>query len=37
MLDQLNLERKEGRAFVGFEEGVINFAPTYKYQPGTDV
>jgi phosphatidylinositol-bisphosphatase len=37
MLDQLNLERKEGRAFVGFEEGVINFVPTYKYQPGTDV
>jgi phosphatidylinositol-bisphosphatase len=37
MLDQLNLERKEGRAFVGFEEGIINFAPTYKYQPGTDV
>jgi phosphatidylinositol-bisphosphatase len=37
MLDQLNIERKEGRSFVGFEEGVINFAPTYKYQPGTDV
>ena len=36
-LDQLNIERKEGRAFQGFEEGTINFAPTYKYQPGTDV
>ncbi|VEU36733.1 unnamed protein product [Pseudo-nitzschia multistriata] len=36
-LDQLNVERKEGRAFQGFEEGVLNFVPTYKYQPGTDV
>eukprot|EP00532_Pseudo-nitzschia_australis_P009224 CAMPEP_0168163900 /NCGR_PEP_ID=MMETSP0139_2-20121125/633_1 /TAXON_ID=44445 /ORGANISM="Pseudo-nitzschia australis, Strain 10249 10 AB" /LENGTH=897 /DNA_ID=CAMNT_0008080847 /DNA_START=170 /DNA_END=2863 /DNA_ORIENTATION=- len=36
-LDQLNVERREGRAFQGFEEGVLNFVPTYKYQPGTDV
>jgi len=36
-LDQLNVERREGRAFRGFEEGVLNFVPTYKYQPGTDV
>ena len=36
-LDQLNIERREGRVFHGFEEGVINFVPTYKYQPGTDV
>lgn len=36
-LDQLNIERSEGRVFEGFEEGVINFIPTYKYQPGTDV
>ena len=35
-LDQLNVERSHGRAFEGFEEGVINFTPTYKYQPGTD-
>jgi len=36
-LDQLNIERREGRVFQGFEEGQINFPPTYKYQPGTDV
>jgi phosphatidylinositol-bisphosphatase len=36
-LDQLNIERREGRVFQGFEEGEINFTPTYKYQPGTDV
>ena len=36
-LDQLNMERAAGRAFDEFEEGVIHFRPTYKYQPGTDV
>jgi phosphatidylinositol-bisphosphatase len=36
-LDQLNIERKEGRVFEGFEEGFITFPPTYKYQPGTDM
>ena len=36
-LDQLNIERAYGRAYEGFEEGLINFPPTYKYQPGTDV
>lgn len=36
-LDQLNNERAKGTCFVGFSEGVINFRPTYKYQPGTDV
>lgn len=36
-LDQLNIERAHGRAFEGFEEGRLNFVPTYKYQPGTDV
>ena len=36
-LDQLNIERREGRVFQGFEEGEINFPPTYKYQPGTDM
>jgi inositol polyphosphate 5-phosphatase INPP5B/F len=36
-LDQLNIERREGRSFQGFEEGHINFVPSYKYQPGTDI
>jgi len=36
-LDQLNVERAAGRSFQGFEEGVLRFRPTYKYQPGTDV
>jgi len=35
--DQLNAERMAGRAFHGFKEGKLNFKPTYKYQPGTDV
>jgi len=34
-LDQLNIERAAGRAFAGYSEGVLQFAPTYKYQPGT--
>jgi phosphatidylinositol-bisphosphatase len=36
-LDQLNMERAAGRVFAGFQEGVLHFAPTYKYQPGTDM
>jgi len=36
-LDQLNLERGAGRSFREFEEGILAFPPTYKYQPGTDV
>ena len=35
--DQLNIERASGRAFVGFEESSIDFLPTYKFQPGTDL
>jgi phosphatidylinositol-bisphosphatase len=34
--DQLNIERQARRAFHGFQEGVLTFKPTYKYQPGTD-
>lgn len=33
--DQLNMERSGGRVFQGFQEPLLNFAPTYKYQPGT--
>ena len=36
-LDQLNVERAAGRVFQEFHEGPLNFRPTYKYQPGTDV
>jgi len=35
-LDQLNCERSHGRVLQGFEEGLLGFAPTYKYQPDTD-
>ena len=35
--DQLNNERSEGTVFQDWEEGQINFLPTYKYQPGTDL
>ncbi|GKY94005.1 hypothetical protein MPSEU_000367300 [Mayamaea pseudoterrestris] len=35
-LDQLNVERAAGRAFSDFFEGILNFPPTYKYQPGTE-
>jgi len=35
--DQLNLERAKQRAFGGFEEHRIDFAPTYKFQPGTSL
>jgi phosphatidylinositol-bisphosphatase len=35
--DQLNQERKLGRVFENFNEGEINFPPTYKYVPGTDI
>ena len=35
--DQLNIERFNNNVFEGFEEGVLKFAPTYKYQPNTDL
>ena len=33
---QLCRERKANRVFNNFEEGHIEFKPTYKYDPGTD-
>lgn len=35
--DQLTLHIKEGLVFRGFYEGPINFAPTYKYDLGTNI
>ena len=35
--DQLNIERAKGNVFQGWSEGVLEFPPTYKYQPGTDM
>jgi phosphatidylinositol-bisphosphatase len=34
--DQLNIEKQNGKIFHDFNEGILNFPPTYKYQPGTD-
>ncbi|KAM0876531.1 hypothetical protein ACQ4PT_036110 [Festuca glaucescens] len=33
--DQLKRELKKGRAFEGWSEGVLEFAPTYKYEIGS--
>lgn len=35
--DQLSIEKNEGRVFVGYDEGKIAFAPTYKFDSGTDI
>lgn len=35
--DQLLAEKAKGNAFKQFKEGPINWAPTYKYQPGTSL
>lgn len=35
-VDQLIIEKKKENAFVGFKEGKIKFAPTYKYESGTN-
>ena len=35
--DQLNLERKAGRCFLGFQEGELAFPVTYKYQQNTSI
>ncbi|GAB5363576.1 hypothetical protein AAMO2058_000895500 [Amorphochlora amoebiformis] len=34
--DQLNQIRQTGKAFENFSEGVVEFAPTFKYSPGTN-
>ena len=34
--DQLCKEKKAGRTFQGFAEGVLGFAPTYKYDQFSD-
>lgn len=35
--DQLLTEKAKGKTFKYFKEGNIEFAPTYKYQPGTNL
>ncbi|RHZ44586.1 hypothetical protein Glove_718g25 [Diversispora epigaea] len=35
-LDQLTREFKSGKVLHGFEEGELNFLPTYKYQVGSN-
>lgn len=35
--DQLTERRTSGLVFQGFSEGSINFAPTYKYDTGTNI
>jgi hypothetical protein len=35
--DQLINQMRQGKAFKGFSEGPIRFAPTYKYDNGTNV
>lgn len=37
IFDQLNMEKSLGKVFENFEEGELNFKPTYKFQPGTDI
>ena len=34
--DQLRIEREKKKVFSGYSEGVVSFAPTYKYDVGTD-
>lgn len=34
--DQLTVERAAGRAFPGYSEGAVTFAPTYKLDNGSD-
>ncbi len=34
---KLKMELKDGQKFQGWHEGMIKFAPTYKYYPDSDV
>mmetsp|Transcript_23089 Transcript_23089/g.60340 ORF Transcript_23089/g.60340 Transcript_23089/m.60340 type:complete len:401 (-) Transcript_23089:78-1280(-) len=34
--DQLSLQREAGAVFKGFDEAAVTFAPTYKFDAGTD-
>ncbi len=36
-LDQLNLHRAEGKVFIDFDEPKINFKPSYKFDPYTEI
>ena len=36
-LDQLHTQQKNGLAFTQFHEGKIDFKPTYKYDPSTNM
>lgn len=35
--DQLRIQKKSGAVFDGFVEAPITFAPTYKFDPGTNI
>lgn len=35
--DQLRKQMSLGNCFIGFQEGSLAFAPTYKYDPNTDI
>jgi len=35
--DQLSKERKKGTVFAGFEEGALNFLPTYKFDIDSNI
>lgn len=34
--DQLKQQHRIGNVFKGYKEGLVNFLPTYKYDPGTN-
>lgn len=36
-VDQLNIHRAEGKVFVGYEESAVDFKPSYKFDPFTEV